>query len=166
MIKAVLFDFGGTLVDRDPTLGKEVQDQEYRKVPHVESALNELSLEFKLAVVSNTMTWRERDIRYALRIMGLEDYFDAVITSVDVGFFKPEAEIFEEVLRRLEVEAHECIMVGDRPDVDMLGGNRLGMKTVHILHHQEEITYPEPQKPDYVIHSLKELQALVHKVSR
>jgi len=136
---------------------------EFEGAPHVESVLQEFSQRFKLAVVSNTSTWREREIRNALRGMGLERYFDAVVTSVDVGSPKPEAGIFQEAMRRLGVEAHECMMVGDRTDADILGGNRLGMETVHIdwQPHQEKTTDPELQKPDHTIRSLKELLELI-----
>ncbi|MFQ5871592.1 MAG: HAD family hydrolase [Candidatus Geothermarchaeales archaeon] len=158
MLKAVLFDFGDTLaVERRGPGG------EFEGAPHVESVLRELSRRFRLSVVSNTSTWREREIRNALRRMGLERYFDAVVTSVDVGSPKPEAEIFQEAMRRLGVEAHECMMVGDRTDADILGGNRLGMETVHIdwQPHQEETTDPELQKPDHTIRSLKEILELI-----
>ncbi|MFQ5950490.1 MAG: HAD family hydrolase [Candidatus Geothermarchaeales archaeon] len=163
MIRAILFDFGDTLAMERGEFDRSMADQEFEKAPYVESVLRGLRRRFRLAVVSNTSTWREREIRNALRRMGLERYFDAVVTSVDVGSPKPKAEIFQEALRRLGVEAHECMMVGDRTDADILGGNRLGMETVHIdwQPHQEETIDPELQKPDHTIRSLKELLELI-----
>jgi putative hydrolase of the HAD superfamily len=159
MLKAILFDFGDTLA-----LESSTGPDELRRAPSAERVLKELSKSFRLGVVSNTTTWKEEDIRDALRQMGLEEYFDAVITSVDIDSPKPEPGIFREIMRRLGVRAEECMMVGDRRDADILGGNRLGMTTVHIVRDADSPHFvDELEKADHAIGSLREILDLVRR---
>jgi putative hydrolase of the HAD superfamily len=46
----------------------------------------------------------------------LEEYFDAVIVSGEVGYAKPEREIYEITADRLGVDLSECLFTDDRPD--------------------------------------------------
>lgn len=44
--------------------------------------------------------------------------FDAVVTAEEVGFYKPDARAYEEVLRRLGIRAEEALFVaGSAADV-------------------------------------------------
>ncbi len=45
---------------------------------------------------------------------------------------KPEPLLFEMALQRLGVEAGGCLMIGDRPDTDIAGAARLGLKTAMV----------------------------------
>jgi epoxide hydrolase-like predicted phosphatase len=53
------------------------------------------------------------DTRDYLRQNHLEDAFDAVVISAEVGIMKPERGIFELALRQLEVDAHETAFIDD-----------------------------------------------------
>lgn len=59
----------------------------------------------------------------------LEQYFDDVVTSSNIGFAKPEAQAYEISAARLDVRLDECIFVDDRQEyVD--GATATGMKSV------------------------------------
>ena len=45
---------------------------------------------------------------------------------------KPEPHLYEIALHQLGVAAREAVMVGDRPDTDILGAQRLGMRTALV----------------------------------
>lgn len=51
-------------------------------------------------------------------------------SAVTIG--KPEPLLYRMALDRLDVEAGECVMVGDRPDTDIAGAQRLGMRTALV----------------------------------
>lgn len=55
-----------------------------------------------------------------LAALGLRDYFDVVVSANDpeVQCFKPEPRGLEVVVRRLGVQKHEALYIGDRPTVD------------------------------------------------
>jgi len=67
---------------------------------------------YKLGVITNTVTSREEHVRLALRKIDVEKYFDVIVTSVDVGFNKPDERIFLTALKALNVRPEESVMVG------------------------------------------------------
>jgi putative hydrolase of the HAD superfamily len=61
----------------------------------------------------------------------LDDYFDVVLVSYEVGFTKPDPRIYQECLRRLGAEPGDALFVDDRlPNID--GAARLGIRTLHF----------------------------------
>jgi HAD superfamily hydrolase (TIGR01509 family) len=58
----------------------------------------------------------------------LADDFDVIVSSHEVGETKPHKEIFEELLRRLDVRAEELIYADDNPD-RLQGARDLGIQT-------------------------------------
>jgi putative hydrolase of the HAD superfamily len=68
--------------------------------------------------------------RLILEHLGLRDRFDAVTTSEDIGWTKPNPAMFEAALEHAGVPAERAAMVGDRYRHDMAGANALGIRTV------------------------------------
>ena len=93
----------------------------------------------------------------------LKAYFDCVIFSCDVGYVKPEREIYQQCLERLYVSAKRAVFVGDGGDNELKGAKSVGLTTVmttEIIRHlwPERIESIE-KDADYIIESLKELDA-------
>lgn len=61
----------------------------------------------------------------------LDDYFDVVLVSYEVGFTKPDPRIYELCLSRLGVPASAALFVDDRPE-NVDGARRVGIATVHF----------------------------------
>jgi len=159
VIKAILFDLGDTLITEESVGDKHTSEVELEKVPFVDEVLQKLRGKYKLAVVTNTGVSKEEDIRKALRTVGLAEYFDAIVTSVDVGHEKPDERIFRVALKKLGVKPGEAVMVGNRIRTDVLGANKVGMKTIYFNWNDR---YPEKvesplEKPNYTINSIKDL---------
>ena len=159
MIKVVLFDLGDTLVVEEEIQGRHLWEVELQKVPYVDHVLYELRKQYRLGIVTNTTTSTEEHVRMALKKIGIEFYFDVIVTSVDVGYEKPHEKIFLTALRKLGVKPNEAVMVGNRISKDVLGANRLGMTS--ILYKWNE-RYPDKitsnlEKPDCTIKSLSEI---------
>jgi HAD superfamily hydrolase (TIGR01458 family) len=75
---------------------------------------------------------------------------------------KPSAEFFRAALRLLGVEASKAAVVGDDVDVDVGGGQALGMRGVLVRtgkFRPEELA-SSPVRPDVVVDSLADLQNL------
>lgn len=53
--------------------------------------------------------------------LGIEKYIDCIVTSEEVGIEKPDYKIFNLVLKKLNVNPNEVIMVGDDFKKDILG---------------------------------------------
>ena len=168
VIKAVFFDLGDTLISEEGVGGISLREAELEKVPYVDHVLKELKGKYKLGLITNTTTSREEDVRWALHKLGIEGYFDVIVTSVDANSRKPDERIFEIALDAIGVKAKEAVMIGNRILRDVLGGNKMGMKT--ILYKWNE-RYPDkvnsPQeRPTRIIKSLKDLPKILEELEK
>jgi len=62
---------------------------------------------------------------------GLDHFFEEIVISSDVGYKKPDPEIFRIALNRISLKAQEVVYVGDTED-DINGAIASGMKPVLI----------------------------------
>ncbi|MEN3045633.1 MAG: TIGR02253 family HAD-type hydrolase [Candidatus Hydrothermales bacterium] len=96
--------------------------------PHIKYVLTELlRMGLKLGVISDAprlQAWTR------LAEVGLHTIFDAVITWDDTGVRKPNPEPFLAILKKLDVEPHNALMVGDWAERDIYGAKEVGMITV------------------------------------
>ena len=79
-----------------------------------------------LGLISNV----DRDIAPLLNELGLTSLLQVVVTSQDVGFNKPQPEIFREALKQAGVQAAEAIYIGDQYQIDVIGAKKAGMEGV------------------------------------
>ncbi|MFN2188307.1 MAG: HAD family hydrolase [Candidatus Promineifilaceae bacterium] len=114
---------------------------------------------FKLGLVSNTMFDGEMHIA-DMRRFGLAAPFDAMVFSADVNKWKPNSEVFMHVLHKLQAAPANTVFIGDDPEVDVVGGLRAGMYTIHYPSSQR-FSSIDGVKPDAVIYSLDELPKLL-----
>ncbi len=82
---------------------------------------------FKLNVITNgARDSQERKIKS----LGLNHVFSQIITSDQVHSHKPQSSIFKNAFKRSKCRPKDAIMIGDSLRCDMLGGKRVGMKTI------------------------------------
>jgi putative hydrolase of the HAD superfamily len=85
---------------------------------------------------------------------GLTGFFKEVVTSEGSNSLKPNKEIFEYALYKTGATLKESIMIGDTPEVDILGAKNAGMDQVFVNHHKIDTAEPAT----YTVYSLKELE--------
>jgi len=162
MIKAVCFDLGDTLVAEETVIHNSSGQAITAEI--VEGAFEVLETikkgGYKIALVANVDSIDARNIMVTC---GLEDYFDSIIISEEIGIEKPAREIFKAALKELKVKAENTIMVGNRIDTDIAGANRIGMKSVWFKwnNRYKETISNEEERPDFVIKSLSELLSIL-----
>jgi putative hydrolase of the HAD superfamily len=104
---------------------------EWELFPETIDALEALREDgWKLAIVSNAVP----ELRRTVEGLGLTPYFDAVISSAQVGYEKGHPEIFRIALRALgEPDGGAPVwMVGDNLEADIEAATRLGFGTVLV----------------------------------
>jgi putative hydrolase of the HAD superfamily len=79
---------------------------------------------FHLAIISNTLS--RRLVPSKLAEYRIAHYFDPVVTSASLGWRKPNARIFEEAARLMELPPRACAYVGDTVSRDIIGARRAG----------------------------------------
>ena len=84
-----------------------------------------------LGLISNV----DRDITPICQGLGLSAMLQVVVTSQEVGFNKPQPEIFQAALKQTKIKPSEAIYVGDQHQVDVVGANAAGMRGILLDRH-------------------------------
>jgi len=71
-------------------------------------------------------------------LIPLDELFDDVVDSSEVGLRKPDARIYELALGRLGVEAADAVFVDDAPG-NVAGAERVGIRSVLIGPHRSDV---------------------------
>lgn len=89
---------------------------------------------YRLGVVSNAWAFPFRHIFEMTTFNGvtLGSFFEEIVGSYEVGFRKPEPQIFLEAARRFGVDPEDCVFVGDNIDADIRGAANVGMRPALI----------------------------------
>jgi len=96
--------------------------------PNVNHTLVELiKMSVKLAVVSDAPS---REAWMRIYYLNLHHHFDVVLTFDDTNARKPSPIPFEMALSQLNINHEEALMVGDWPERDVVGANKLGIRTI------------------------------------
>lgn len=116
--------------------------------------LSRLKKDYHLGIIAN----QSKNLDLRLKNLGIDRYFDLVISSSDVEVKKPDAKIFELALKKANIKSHHAIYAGDRVDNDIIPAKKLGFITVRIKNglgkrHKEDASYPS----DYTIEAINEL---------
>jgi putative hydrolase of the HAD superfamily len=90
--------------------------------------LPELKKSFRLICVSNTNVLH---IEYLKNRIPLFHYFDHLVFSYEVGYSKPEPEIYLEALHRAQSRPRACLFVDDLL-LNVQAAQKLGMETIHF----------------------------------
>ncbi len=125
--------------------------------PDAAPLVESLGGRYKIGLVTNGLPATQDD---KLKLSGLAGMFDAVSISGEVGASKPDRAIFEDTLRELGVSPAEAVFIGDRPERDIEGARRMGIRSVWINRYGEALG-PDSPRPDAEIASLSELPALL-----
>lgn len=119
-------------------------------MPGVPELLEELKGEVPMAIITNGFT-EVQGIK--ISNSGLENYFDAVITSDMAGVKKPNVRIFEVALKKMDAQAATSLMVGDNQLADTMGALNAGLDAVHLDVHDAFLGKPATHR----IQSMEEL---------
>jgi putative hydrolase of the HAD superfamily len=162
VIRAVLVDFGETLVERISDRDAPLTQLAPVVFPETDAILAELKRAgYLLAVVSNTDTTDDTGMEQVLAELGIRRHIDVAVTSTSAGSRKPDAAIFRRTFERLGCSPTEAVMVGDDAAVDITGAAALGMTTVLV---DRDGSQPPDTGADYVIASLRDLTGVLDKI--
>ena len=122
--------------------------------PHTVEVLNYLTeKKYKLHLITNGF---EKTQHHKLNTAGIQNFFREVITSELSNSLKPHPEIFEYALMKTGAVKKQSIMIGDTPDVDILGAREAGIDQVYVNHTGSD----ELVNATYTVYSLKELMKI------
>ena len=109
---------------------------------------------FALALLSNDVKeWSS----YLRNKFGLNEIFDEVIISGDVGIRKPDKEIYTLLLDRIKTSPNNCIFVDDKLR-NLEPASKLGIKTIRFIREKEKI----PFCSEFEVRSFHELKSVLN----
>ena len=158
----VLFDELGVDADHERAAFSYMENlsEGYYFLPGAEEAVKTLAKKHRLFIVSNG-TAKVQNSR--LDSSDLRKYFENVFISQDIGFNKPDMEFFRYCFDHIpDFDPTKTMIVGDSPSSDITGGQYAGIATCWINPTGRE--YTRPNKPDYEIASLAQLEDLLENL--
>ena len=150
----VLFDLGNTLIMQENP-GVPYESLAVELLPGVEQLLKELQGQVKLGIVSNTQTITAADIKKKLVTIGIDQYFDVVIATGELGRHKPDPTPITAAIEALDAQAERTIYIGDI-ETDLQAAHAAGAAFAY--------TGPDIYKSvhQYLLHSESALDRALH----
>lgn len=130
--------------------------------PHVYSTLNKLLKMGILMGILSDAPVKEAWLRLAQ--LNFHHIVDAVVTFEDTGERKPSPAPFLMVLKKLQVNPEEALMVGDWAERDIVGASNIGMKTAFAKYGDTFDT--EVHNADYELGDISELVDIIIKENK
>lgn len=107
-----------------------------RLMPGARDFVEAIAPHYKLAILTNGF---EQTQQTKLACCGLGEYFDFMLSSEGLGHAKPSSLFFEAALSKAQVDAHDCLYVGDTFRTDVIGGVESGIRTAWYLREREVV---------------------------
>ncbi|MCF8143016.1 MAG: HAD-IA family hydrolase [Deltaproteobacteria bacterium] len=176
-ISAALEGTGYSLSPDDPRISTAVEAYfsaffDYcHPVPGTHAMLETLRGSYRLGLLSN-FTHAPAALKL-IDLLGLDDFFEVVLISGEMGFRKPHPRVFDKLAGSLGVDGGEMLYVGDDTDADIGGALSAGIQPVWFTYARDRKSplplgatsdpseIPAPDIPS--ISSWGELPALLHR---
>ncbi|MCF2520518.1 HAD family phosphatase [Dyadobacter sp. CY351] len=112
--------------------------------------LQNLSKSYRLFLLSNTssihITQVNKILEASTGVKKLDDLFETVFLSYEMGLMKPDPQIYQKVLEQAGLKAEETLFLDDNRD-NIEAASLLGIDTIHV---QKPVTILEYLK-DYAV---------------
>jgi len=139
-----------------PDIEKDYLDSCLKLDPEFLDIARSLKESYFLAVLSNDVKeWSS----YLRNRFGLDKLFKVVVISGEVGYRKPDRNIYTILLNRISESPSSCLLIDDRSK-NLYAASQLGMKTIKFL--REDVA--DDSCDDFEITSFSQLPKIVNRV--
>lgn len=136
-------------------------------IPYVKEALEILSKEFKIGLVSDTGFSPGTILKKLMHGAGILPYFNAFSFSDETGVSKPHPKAYLYILDQFNCQPENAVHVGDIEKTDIAGAKRIGMKAIRFSGDPTaKLNSDNPTKSlaDFEAHSWQEVINYVRKM--
>ncbi|MFM2484987.1 HAD family hydrolase [Celerinatantimonas yamalensis] len=113
----------------------------------------------KIACVTNGRGFFQRN---KIKALGLECFFDVIVTSGELSIKKPDPIIFNAALETLGASSDNSVFIGDNLKADMEPSKKLGMRTIWVNNKSDL----KPEFVDYKLSSFSEFRGIWQAITR
>lgn len=143
-------------MDDYPDIEKDCLDTCLTIDPEFRDIALSLARSYSLAILSNDVKeWSD----YLRSRFHLNELFEAVVISGEVGYRKPDERIYTILLDRIGLDALSCVLIDDRSK-NLRIASQLGMKTIQFL--REDVA--GDSFGDFEITNFSQLSEIVDRV--
>lgn len=133
----------------------EKRDKAIHFFPKAEETLKELvTRKVSLALITNGDTQKQRS---KIERFGLQRFFKVVLVEGELGYGKPEPEVYSRALGDLSLNPEEVWSVGDNLEWDVAGPQKLGIFSIWNDYKGLGLPASEQVIPDRIINNISEL---------
>jgi len=116
--------------------------------------LDYLKPKYRLHILTNGF----KEVQHIkLHESGIKKHFNNIFISEEMGFQKPDKEIFEAARKTAKVDTDACIMIGDSFENDIAGALNAGWKAIYFSSRKKRMKNPNL----FQIRNLLELKDLL-----
>ncbi len=108
-------------------------------LPFTRELLEYLQPKYKLYIITNGFKEAQHT---KLRSSSIDHFFSDVFISEEVGWHKPNPEIFRHAVEKTNAKLENCLMIGDNPETDMEGAIAAKMDCVYLNVHKTQHRLP------------------------
>lgn len=94
-------------------------------------------------------------------LWGLKPYCDLLLGSEEVGALKPSPKSFVVMAQRLGVSANEILYVGNNHKYDIVGPNKIGMRTAWIISPVKAFLGKKSEIADFTFSKFSQLEKFI-----
>jgi putative hydrolase of the HAD superfamily len=123
--------------------------QLYSDVDKFIAIINEKNI--PLALITNGASEAQRS---KLKKLKIENQFESIIISGEVGYAKPDPKIFDLAINKIKSSRKHTWHIGDNLLTDIKGAITAGINGVWINRKRKTFQNDSPVKPDYIISNL------------
>jgi len=138
------------LGNKYPEIEKQYLDQQITIDPEFLMMSSKFKKQYHMALLSNDVKeWSQ----YLKEKFKLNEIFDEVIISGEIGLRKPDKRIFKRLLEQISSDPEECVFVDDNL-TNLQAAAELGITTIRFLRTAKKV----PFCSEFEVGSFKELQ--------
>lgn len=107
-----------------------------------------------LAVFSNGAMWR---IRKEIKALGIEDYFNSMVSAQSIGFLKPNPIGIHLIMKRCKTPRSRALYIGDMVD-DIKTARSANVDSCGIAAGFDDYNALDDEKPTYLFRNMREFR--------
>jgi len=133
----------------------KLREEMIQLFPQARETLEYLSKNnISLALMTNGESEKQRS---KIKRFNLERFFDVILVEGEIGYGKPDKEVYYMALDALKLEPDDVWAVGDNLEWDVWGPQQLGIYSIWNDYKQKGLPSSSEIVPDRVINSIAEL---------
>jgi putative hydrolase of the HAD superfamily len=133
----------------------EGEKRYYQISEEVKKVVETLSKNHTLAMISNNYSNVSLEL---LKKDHLYNLFKFIVIASELNTTKPDETVFLYLMKKANVTAAECVVIGDRLDTDIYPANKVGITTIRITDSIFNLQSPQSacEIPTYSVAKLKD----------